>query len=192
MKAYYDKDADLSIIKGKRVAVIGYGSQGHAHALNLRDSGVNVVVGLREGSASADKAKNAGLTVKNIPDAVRDADVVMIVAPDEHHKKIYEKQIAPNIKQGAALAVAHGFSIHFGFIQPRASMIVLGSLFFEPGTALGAHAIVSRGRKDRRRHDVPEWHKKIRGQLMFEQHSLPGEEWLRKLGSKVERCQLPS
>ena len=124
MKAYYDKDADLSIIKGKRVAVIGYGSQGHAHSLNLRDSGVDIVVGLREGSASVDKAKKAGLTVKSIPDAVRDADVVMIVAPDEHHKKIYEEQIGPNIKQGAALAVAHGFSIHFGFVQPRADLDV--------------------------------------------------------------------
>lgn len=124
MKVYYDKDADLSIIKGKRVAVIGYGSQGHAHSLNLRDSGTDVVVGLRAGSASADKAKKAGLTVKDIPDAVRDADVVMIVAPDEHHKKIYEEQIAPNVKKGAALAVAHGFSVHFGFIQPRADLDV--------------------------------------------------------------------
>jgi ketol-acid reductoisomerase len=124
MKVYYDKDADLSIIRGKKVAIIGYGSQGHAHAQNLKDSGVQVVVGLREGSSSVDKAKRAGLSVKNVADAVRDADVVMIVAPDEQHKKIYEESVAPNLKKGAALATAHGFSIHFGFIQPRADMDV--------------------------------------------------------------------
>lgn len=124
MKVYYDRDADLSIIRGKKVAIIGYGSQGHAHAQNLKDSGVQVVVGLREGSASVDKAKRAGLPVKSVADAVRDADVVMIVAPDEQHKRIYEESIAPNLKQGAALATAHGFSIHFGFIVPRADMDV--------------------------------------------------------------------
>ena len=125
MKVYYDKDADLSIIKGKKVAIIGYGSQGHAHALNLKDSGVQVVVGLREGSNSVQKAKNAGLNVKSIADAVKEADVVMILAPDEQHKKLYKEQIEPNLKKGAALAVAHGFSIHFGFIQPRADMDVI-------------------------------------------------------------------
>ena len=125
MKVYYDKDADLSIIKGKKVAIIGYGSQGHAHALNLKDSGVQVVVGLREGSNSVQKAKNAGLSVKSIADAVKEADVVMILAPDEQHKKLYKEQIEPNLKKGAALAVAHGFSIHFGFIQPRADMDVI-------------------------------------------------------------------
>jgi ketol-acid reductoisomerase len=124
MKVYYDKDADLSVIKGKKVAIIGYGSQGHAHALNLKDSGVQVCVGLREGSNSVAKAKNAGLTVKNIADAVKDADLVMILAPDEQHKKLFTESIEPNLKKGAALAVAHGFSIHFGFVQPRPDMDV--------------------------------------------------------------------
>ncbi|HLF24561.1 MAG TPA: ketol-acid reductoisomerase, partial [Burkholderiales bacterium] len=124
MKVFYDKDADLSIIQGKTVAVVGYGSQGHAHALNLKDSGVNVVVGLRENSPSVAKARNAGLAVKSVAAAVKGADVVMIVAPDEQHKKIYQADIEPNLKKGAALAVAHGFSIHFGFIQPRADLDV--------------------------------------------------------------------
>jgi ketol-acid reductoisomerase len=125
MKVFYDKDADLSIIRGKQVTIVGYGSQGHAHALNLKDSGVQVTVALRDGSASAQKAKAAGLTVKNIPEAVKDADLVMILAPDEQHKKLYAESIAPNLKQGATLAVAHGFSIHFGFIQPRADLDVI-------------------------------------------------------------------
>ena len=124
MKVYYDKDADLSIIKAKKVAIVGYGSQGHAHALNLKDSGADVRVGLREGSISIQKAKNAGLAVKGIAEAVKEADVVMLVAPDEHHRKIYQESIEPNLKKGAALAVAHGFSIHFGFIQPRADLDV--------------------------------------------------------------------
>ena len=125
MKVYYDKDADLSLIKGKKVAIIGYGSQGHAHALNLKDSGAQVTVGLREGSASVQKAKNAGLSVKPIAEAVKEADVVMILAPDEQHKRLFAEQIEPNLKKGATLAVAHGFSIHFGFIQPRADMDVI-------------------------------------------------------------------
>ncbi|MBI3545330.1 MAG: ketol-acid reductoisomerase [Gammaproteobacteria bacterium] len=125
MKVFYDKDADLSIIRGKKVAIVGYGSQGHAHALNLKESGVQVTVALRDGSNSAQKAKNAGLTVKNIADAVKDADVVMILAPDEQHKKLYKEQVEPNLKKGATLAVAHGFSIHFGFIQPRADLDVI-------------------------------------------------------------------
>jgi ketol-acid reductoisomerase len=124
MKVFYDKDADLSIIQSKTVAIVGYGSQGHAHALNLKDSGVNVIVGLRENSPSVAKARNAGLAVKSVADATKDADVVMIVAPDEQHKKIYQADIEPNLKKGAALAVAHGFSIHFGFIQPRADLDV--------------------------------------------------------------------
>jgi ketol-acid reductoisomerase len=125
MKVYYDKDADISIIKGKKVALIGYGSQGHAHALNLKESGVSVTVALREGSASAVKAKNSGLSVKNIPDAVKDADIVMILAPDEQHKKLYTESIEPNLKKGATLAVAHGFSVHFGFVQPRVDLDVI-------------------------------------------------------------------
>jgi len=124
MKVYYDKDADLSIIRGKKVAIIGYGSQGHAHAQNLKDSGVDVVVGLREGSASAAKAAQAGLAVKSIAEAAKGADVVMILAPDQHQKKLYLESVESNLKQGAALAFAHGFNIHFGFIKPRADLDV--------------------------------------------------------------------
>jgi ketol-acid reductoisomerase len=125
MQVYYDKDADLSIIRGKKVAIVGYGSQGHAHANNLKDSGVSVVVALRPGSASAVKAQNAGLEVADIATAVKSADVVMILAPDEHQAKLYSEIIEPNIKQGAALAFAHGFGIHFGLIQPRADLDVI-------------------------------------------------------------------
>ncbi len=125
MQVYYDKDADLSLIQSKQVAIVGYGSQGHAHANNLKDSGVNVVVGLRSGSASAAKAENAGLTVKSIVDAVKDADVVMILAPDEFQAALYKNEIEANMKQGAALAFAHGFNIHFEQITPRADMDVI-------------------------------------------------------------------
>ena len=115
---YYDSDADLSIIQSKKVAVIGYGSQGHAHALNLRDSGVDVVVGLREGSKSVAKAKDEGLKVASIEDAVKEADVVMILAPDQHQRTVYAEQIEPNLKDDAALFFAHGFNIRFGYIKP--------------------------------------------------------------------------
>lgn len=125
MNIYYDKDADLSLIQGKQVAIIGYGSQGHAHANNLKDSGVKVCVGLREGSASAAKAEAAGLDVKSIADAVASSDVVMILAPDEHQAELYKNEIEPNIKQGAALAFAHGFNIHFQQIMPRADLDVI-------------------------------------------------------------------
>lgn len=125
MQVYYDKDADLSIIRSKKVAIVGYGSQGHAHANNLKDSGVSVVVALRPGSESAIKATNAGLEVAPIAEAVKSADVVMILAPDEHQAKLYAEQIEPNIKQGAALAFAHGFNIHFEQIQPRADLDVI-------------------------------------------------------------------
>jgi ketol-acid reductoisomerase len=125
INVYYDKDADLSLIQGKKVAIIGYGSQGHAHANNLKDSGVSVVVGLRAGSASAAKATNAGLEVQEITDAVAGADVVMVLAPDEHQARLYRDQIAPHIKQGAALAFAHGFNIHFGQIEPREDLDVI-------------------------------------------------------------------
>ncbi|QGU32049.1 ketol-acid reductoisomerase [Thermochromatium tepidum ATCC 43061] len=125
INVYYDKDADLSLIQGKKVTIVGYGSQGHAHANNLRDSGVSVTVALRPGSASAAKATNAGLTVKPIAEAVADADVVMILAPDEHQAALYRDEIAPNIKQGAALAFAHGFNIHFGQIVPREDLDVI-------------------------------------------------------------------
>jgi len=125
MKVYYDKDADLSLIKGKRVTIVGYGSQGHAHANNLKDSGVNVTVGLRAGGASWKKAETAGLTVKEVGAAVRDADFVMILLPDENQPEVYRNDIEPNIKQGAALAFAHGFNIHFGQIVPRADLDVV-------------------------------------------------------------------
>ncbi len=124
MNIYYDKDADLSLIQNKRVAIIGYGSQGHAHANNLKDSGVHVCVGLREGSASSAKAKNAGLEVQSIAAAVASADVVMLLAPDEHQAQLYLEDIEPNIKQGAAVAFAHGFNIHFQQIMPRADLDV--------------------------------------------------------------------
>jgi ketol-acid reductoisomerase len=125
MKVYYDKDADLSIIKKKKVAIIGYGSQGHAHANNLQDSGVKVTVGLRKGGASWDKAKKAGLSVKEVGDAVREADVVMILVPDEQQSAVYYSEIEPNLKKGAALAFAHGFNIHYNQIVPRADLDVI-------------------------------------------------------------------
>ncbi len=125
MQVYYDKDCDLSIIQGKSVAIIGYGSQGHAHALNLRDSGVSVIVGLRPGSASAIKAQNEGLAVKSVPDAVAAADVVMILAPDEHQAAIYAHDVEPNLKQGATLAFAHGFNILYNQIVPRKDLDVI-------------------------------------------------------------------
>ncbi len=122
---FYDKDADLSLIQSKKVVIVGYGSQGHAHALNLKDSGVDVTVALRRGSKSWEKATNAGLKVAEVVDAVKIADVVMILAPDQDQRKIYEDSIAPNLKQGAALAFAHGFNIHFQLIEPRADLDVI-------------------------------------------------------------------
>ncbi len=117
MKIYYDKDADLQQIKGKNVAVIGYGSQGHAHALNMKESGVSVVVGLREGS-SWRKAEQSGLKIMPVADAVRASEVIMILAPDEAQAAIYRQEIAPNLKAGSYLAFGHGFNIHFGQIVP--------------------------------------------------------------------------
>ena len=125
MQVYYDKDADLSIVQRMKVAVIGYGSQGHAHANNLRDSGVDVSVGLREGSGSWPKAEQAGFAVRSVADAVRDADLAMVLAPDEHQQAIYASAIEPNIKEGAAIAFAHGFNIHFQLIEPRTDLDVL-------------------------------------------------------------------
>jgi len=125
MNIYYDKDCDLSIIQNKKVCIIGYGSQGHAHANNLQESGAEVCVGLRQGSSSAAKAEAAGIAVKSIEDGVSWADVVMVLAPDEHQAALYKEQIEPNIKQGAAMAFAHGFNIHFGAITPRADLDVI-------------------------------------------------------------------
>jgi len=125
MQRYYDKDCDLSIIKGKKVAIIGYGSQGHAHACNLNDSGVDVTVGLRAGSSSVAKAETHGLKVSEVPAAVAGADVVMILTPDEFQSDLYRDEIAPNIKEGATLAFAHGFAIHYNQVVPRADLDVI-------------------------------------------------------------------
>ena len=124
MKVYYDKDTDLSLIKGKNVAIIGYGSQGHAHAQNLNDSGVKVTVGLRKGGASWDKVAKAGLKVAEVADAVRAADVVMILLPDENIAEVYKNDVEPNIREGASLAFAHGFNVHYGQVTPRADLDV--------------------------------------------------------------------
>jgi len=125
MKVFYDKDADLSLIKGKKVTIIGYGSQGHAHAQNLNDSGVKVTVGLRKDGASWKKAANAGLQVKEVAEAVKDADVVMMLLPDEQIGEVYKNEVHGNMKQGAALAFAHGFNVHYGQVVPRADLDVI-------------------------------------------------------------------
>ena len=125
MKLYYDKDADLSLIQGMKVAIVGYGSQGHAHANNLKDSGVDVTVALRAGSASAIKAENSGLKVKSVATAVAEADLVMVLTPDEFQFQLYRDELAPNLKKGATLAFAHGFSIHYNQVVPRADLDVI-------------------------------------------------------------------
>ncbi len=125
MQVYYDKDADLSLIQNKRVTILGYGSQGHAHANNLKDSGVDVTVGLRAGSESWAKAEKVGMKVATVKEAVESADLVMVLTPDEHQQRIYADDIEPNLKQGAAIAFAHGFNIHFGLIEPRADLDVI-------------------------------------------------------------------
>src|ERR1700742_1954964 len=125
MRVYYDRDADVNLIKAKKVAVIGYGSQGHAHANNLRDSGVkDVVVALRPGSPSAGKAENAGFKVMTNTEAAKWADIVMVLAPDELQAALYNNELKPNMREGTALAVAHGLSIHFRLIEPRPDMDV--------------------------------------------------------------------
>jgi ketol-acid reductoisomerase len=126
MRVYYDRDADLARLLEKKIAIVGYGSQGHAHALNLRDSGVaNVAVALRPGSASAAKAKAEGLEVKSVAEAAAWADLIMVLAPDELQRGIYEKEIGPNIRDGAALLFAHGLNVHFGLIEAKPSVDVL-------------------------------------------------------------------
>ncbi|UOD51001.1 ketol-acid reductoisomerase [Orrella daihaiensis] len=125
MKVYYDKDCDLSLIKGRTVAIIGYGSQGHAHALNLHESGVKVVVGLRKGGASWSKAENAGLKVAEVAEAVKAADLVMMLLPDENIAAVYNEHVHANMKSGAALAFAHGFNVHYGQVVPREDIDVV-------------------------------------------------------------------
>ncbi|MEN5031863.1 MULTISPECIES: ketol-acid reductoisomerase [Pseudomonas] len=125
MKVYYDKDCDLSIIQGKKVAIIGYGSQGHAQACNLKDSGVDVTVGLRKGSATVAKAEAHGLKVTDVASAVAGADLVMILTPDEFQSQLYKNEIEPNIKKGATLAFSHGFAIHYNQVVPRADLDVI-------------------------------------------------------------------
>jgi ketol-acid reductoisomerase len=125
MKVYYDKDCDLSLIKNKKVAIIGFGSQGHAHAQNLNDSGVKVTVGLRKGGDSWNKAKKAGLKVAEVADAVKSADIVMMLLPDENIGDVYKKEVHPNIKKGGVLAFAHGFNVHYGVVSPREDLDVI-------------------------------------------------------------------
>src|SRR5690606_36402307 len=125
MKVFYDKDCDLKLIKSKKVAVIGYGSQGHAHAQNMNDSGVKVVVGVRKGGASWDKVGKAGLEVAEIGAAVKDADFVMLLMPDEHIASVWANEIEPHVKQGATLSFAHGFNIHYGQVVPRDDLDVV-------------------------------------------------------------------
>ena len=125
MKVYYDKDADLSLIKTRKITIVGYGSQGHAHALNLKDSGMNVTVGVRKDGPSWSKAVNAGLQVKDVTDAIKDADFVMMLMPDEHIAATYRKDVEPHMKKGSTIAFAHGFNIHFGLVTPRADLDVV-------------------------------------------------------------------
>lgn len=145
MKIYYDKDADQSLLKGKRVAVIGYGSQGFAHSNNLKDSGVDVVVGLRKESKSWDKAVNAGLKVAEPAEAARQADIIMILVPDELQGGMYKKDIEPNIKKGAYLAFAHGFNIHFGQIVPQEDVNVFMVAPKSPGHLVRSQYVKGEG-----------------------------------------------
>ena len=145
MKVYYDKDANLDVIKNLNIAIIGFGSQGHAHALNLQDSGATVTVGLRDGSSSISKAKSSGINVKNIEDAVKDADVVMILAPDEYQADLFKESIEPNLKSSAAIAFAHGFNIHYKQIKPDESHDVFMIAPKSPGHLVRSTYISGKG-----------------------------------------------
>ena len=142
---FYDDDADLSVIQGRKVAVIGYGSQGHAHALNLRDSGVDVRVGLAEGSKSKAKAEAEGLTVRSVADAVKEADLVVILTPDQVQRHVYAKDIQPNLREGAALLFGHGFNIRFGYIKPEPGSDVLMVAPKGPGHLVRREFVDGRG-----------------------------------------------
>ncbi len=144
-KMYYEKDCDLSLLKDKTVAVIGFGSQGHAHAQNLHDSGVKVIVGLYEGSKSADRAREAGLTVMNTAEAVKNADITMILVNDEKQAALYESEIAPNLKPGSALAFAHGFNIHYNQIIPSKDVDVIMIAPKGPGHTVRSQYLEGKG-----------------------------------------------
>ena len=148
MQVYYDKDCELSIIQGKKVAIIGYGSQGHAHACNLRDSGVDVTVGLRPGSSSRAKAEAHGLKVADIPDAVAAADLVTILTPDEFHRQMYTESVEPHLARGATLALAHGFSVLYGEIVPREDLDVIMIAPKAPGHTVRSEFASGRGIPD--------------------------------------------
>lgn len=148
MNVYYDRDCDLSIIREKKVAIIGYGSQGHAHACNLKDSGVEVTVGLRLGSPTVAKAQAHGLSVQSVAEAVRTADVVMILTPDEFQSRLYREEVEPNLKKGATLAFAHGFSIHYNQIVPRADLDVIMIAPKAPGHTVRAEFVKGGGIPD--------------------------------------------
>ena len=145
LKIYYEADCDINVLKGKTVAIIGYGSQGHAHALNLHDSGVNVIVGLYEGSKSAEKARKHGLTVMNVADATKAADIIMILIPDERQADMYKKDIEPNLTEGKAIAFAHGFNIHFGQIKPPKNVDVFMIAPKGPGHTVRSEYIEGKG-----------------------------------------------
>ena len=145
LKIYYEADCDINMLKGKTVAIIGYGSQGHAHALNLHDSGVNVIVGLYEGSKSAEKARKHGLTVMNVADATKAADIIMILIPDERQADMYKKDIEPNLTEGKAIAFAHGFNIHFGQIKPPKNVDVFMIAPKGPGHTVRSEYIEGKG-----------------------------------------------
>jgi ketol-acid reductoisomerase len=145
MKVYYDKDANLDNIKNLNVTIIGYGSQGHAHALNLKDSGINVTIGLREGSVNAARAKKEGLEVLSVKDAVSKADIVMILAPDEYQGDIFKESIEPNLKENAMLAFAHGFNIHYGQIKPDAKNDVFMVAPKSPGHLVRSTFLAGKG-----------------------------------------------
>lgn len=144
-KIYYQADCDLDLLKGKKVAIIGYGSQGHAHALNLYESGIDVVVGLYEGSKSRARAEKAGLTVMNTADAAKAADIIMILVPDEKQADLYKKDIEPYLTQGKALAFAHGFNIHYGQIKPPANVDVFMIAPKAPGHTVRSEYVEGKG-----------------------------------------------
>lgn len=144
-KIYYQPDCDINVLKDKTVAIIGYGSQGHAHALNLHDSGVKVIVGLYEGSKSKERAEKAGLTVMTVPEAVKAADIVMILIPDERQADMYKRDIAPYMTEGKALAFAHGFNIHFGQIVPAKNIDVFMIAPKAPGHTVRSEYMEGKG-----------------------------------------------